>query len=436
MNVLILTPDAVGSTLLQRVITVTMQLHDYDRPVINLHELTNGIMRYYSPDFQREVLGRHPDQWGYHQSLREVTDLLHTTDHYKTSRLAHYHIRNRQDSMADQVPFYRYLNENFFVIACQRENVFEHAMSWAINSVTRRLNVYSAQEKLATFLDLYSEGITVDPKVLTRALDDYKLYLQWCVDHFSVSSYFSYERHVPELERYILELPIFPDARRETWQQRFGMSFADWNLYRYLMSDIHSVALARSPASPLLQHIAQHDDATSTDAAWVTPTGLIDDYNKVSDPSWPVVKDINDYLALPQHIRQECRDQHGIEHHLDGLHLVANLARHLPVQHHQYLQQHYHNYAKIAQSIEHMRQLGIMLNAPPIKKQTMSEKIQLVKNFQECLDHYNTWCGRNLDVAKPLCWQEVQDISTEQQQQWQAPVTAERQLAAPTTGWS
>jgi hypothetical protein len=65
MNVLILTPDRVGSTLLQRLITIYMQFHEYDRPVINLHELTNGIIKYYSPVFNDEVLGKGVgDEWG------------------------------------------------------------------------------------------------------------------------------------------------------------------------------------------------------------------------------------------------------------------------------------------------------------------------------------------------------------------------------------
>ena len=70
MNVLILTPDRVGSTLLQRLITVYMNMHEFDRPVINLHELTNGLMKYYNPVFNCEVLGK-PDNrpWGYYQKL-------------------------------------------------------------------------------------------------------------------------------------------------------------------------------------------------------------------------------------------------------------------------------------------------------------------------------------------------------------------------------
>ena len=117
MNVLILTPDAVGSTLLQRMLTIYMQFHNFDRPVINLHELTNGLARYYSPDFNQELVGKKAvKSWGYHQSLPQVTEMLSSVDHYKTSRLAHYHLVRRGDSVAQQIPFYNYLNENFFII--------------------------------------------------------------------------------------------------------------------------------------------------------------------------------------------------------------------------------------------------------------------------------------------------------------------------------
>ena len=63
MNVLILTPDAVGSTLLQRLITIYMQFHQYDQPVINLHELTNGLVKYYNPTFDQDVLGKKNESW-------------------------------------------------------------------------------------------------------------------------------------------------------------------------------------------------------------------------------------------------------------------------------------------------------------------------------------------------------------------------------------
>jgi len=418
MNVLILTPDAVGSTLLQRFLTITMQFHDYDRPVINLHELTNGIMRYYSPDFRREVLGRHPDRWGYHQSLPEITELLHTTDHYKTSRLAHYHIRNRRDSLEYQLPFYRYLNENFFVIACERRNLFEHAMSWAITRISRRLNVYSAQEKISSFLDLYRDGVQVDPRVMVQALDDYRSYLQWCRDHFSISSYFVYERDVANIETYVAGLPIFPAGKvARSWQDVYGISFDDWNRYRYFMSDVGSVALAANTA-PALEHIAQADASPhDSSEAWTTPPGLIADYQKVRDDSWPEVSTLQQYENLPQRIRQECSEVHGIEWHLDQIHLVRNLSRHLPQQHQLFLQQHHAQYDAVCRSIEQMCQLGIMLNAPPIKKQTLREKMHMVRNFDQCLDQYNAWCAVN-DVAAGLDRTQLQDQLSQEQQYW------------------
>ena len=90
MNVLILTPDAVGSTLLQRMLTIYMQFHDFGRPVINLHELTNGLAKYYSPEFGRELVGKNMLQnWGYHQTLQQVVELLSSVDHYKKIGRAH-----------------------------------------------------------------------------------------------------------------------------------------------------------------------------------------------------------------------------------------------------------------------------------------------------------------------------------------------------------
>ena len=161
MNVLILTPDAVGSTLLQRLITIYMQFHQFDRPVINLHELTNGLARYHNTQFGQDMLGKREGAWGYHQSLEEIVSLLSSVDHYKTSRLAHYHILNRQDLIEQQVPFYQYLNDNFYIISCRRHNVFEHALSWGLNKITKKLNVYSGDEKIDTFFDLYHSGYII-----------------------------------------------------------------------------------------------------------------------------------------------------------------------------------------------------------------------------------------------------------------------------------
>lgn len=57
MNILILTPDRVGSTLLQRLITVYANINENHNPLtINLHELTNELVSYIHPEFNQKVL--------------------------------------------------------------------------------------------------------------------------------------------------------------------------------------------------------------------------------------------------------------------------------------------------------------------------------------------------------------------------------------------
>lgn len=87
MNVLILTPDRVGSTLLQRLVSVYAHTNDL---TINLHELTNGLVNYHNDTYNRSVLGKKRKQLGYHQSLETVTGLLKDCNYRVVSRLAHF----------------------------------------------------------------------------------------------------------------------------------------------------------------------------------------------------------------------------------------------------------------------------------------------------------------------------------------------------------
>lgn len=162
MNVIILTPDRVGSTLLQRLITVYANINESPGNLtINLHELTNGITSYHNESFNCAVLGKKQGHWGYHQNLQTVTELLKNSNHGIVARLAHYHIKNRQDPLPDQLEFYRYLNENFYIVAARRKNLFEHAMSWCIFTEAKKLNVYSHDEKFQVFKHIHEHGISV-----------------------------------------------------------------------------------------------------------------------------------------------------------------------------------------------------------------------------------------------------------------------------------
>lgn len=237
MNVLILTPDRVGSTLLQRLVTIYATINDPDILTVNLHELTNGIVQYQNTVYNRMMLGKREGGWGYHQKLHEVVGLLESADHDVTARLAHYHIKNRKDSLTDQLSFYDYLNKNFFIIAARRRNVFEHGLSWCIYTESKKLNVYSFEEKYNTYKDIQDHKITVDPKVLGNYLQKYNEYTQWVDDHFHVNAYFDYEDDMPRIEDFVLSLNTFKEIKHKlTWNDYFGITWNDWNRVHYLLS--------------------------------------------------------------------------------------------------------------------------------------------------------------------------------------------------------
>jgi len=373
MNVLILTPDSVGSTLLQRLLTIYMQFHDFDRPVINLHELTNGIHRYYSQDFNREVLGKSLN--AKHQSLSDIVELLSSVDHYKTSRLAQYHIRRRGDTMSGQAPFYQYLNDNFFVISCRRDNLFEHALGWAINGVTKRLNVYTHQDKIQSFFDLYRNPITVDADGLRTQLDKYRMYIDWCSEHFVVNSYFYYDRDLPRIEDYILDLPVFcSQTQRRTWQSVYGQEFADWNRCHYMASNVGGL-VAANPLS-LLEYSAA---GTGTDL--VVPT-------------------------------------------------KKNIINSMTANEREFLAHHTANYLKATQSIEQMERLGIVTSGVPIKKQTLRDKQLSVKNFDQCLEVYNQWISNNPTMAPKLTHEQIHNQIELEQEAWRGQLQLTNATAA------
>ena len=342
MNVLILTPDRVGSTLLQRLITVYMSAHEFDKPVINLHELTNGLIKYYSPTFNAEVLGKSKETsgWKYHQSLEEIVGLLDSVEHYKTARLARYHIQRRQDKIEDQIPFYDYLNNNFYIIAAQRKNLLEHAISWSIVSESKKLNVFRHQEKIDAFKDIYQNKITMHPKLTRYYLDQYVEYLTWADTNFNINSYFNYEEDLPRVEEYILGLSIFNNqSKKKTWQDIFNIDFKDWNRCHYLLSDLSGVG------GQLEQKLLTYTNAVESDYQ---------------------------IQSLPQ----------------------SEIANNLTVADQKFLLDVGKQYKTAYEGIEELLRTKVLVSPIPIKLQTMLEKKMLIKNFDEIVDVYNEWVAK------------------------------------------
>ena len=370
MNVLILTPDRVGSTLLQRLITVYMLRKDFGRPVINLHELSNGLIKYYNELLNQEVLGK-PEgtDWGYFQSLPEVIELLSSVEHFKTSRLAHYHLVRRGDSLDDQIKFYEYLNRNFYIISCRRDNLFEYALSWAIHAHSKTLNVYSIRDKILTYRDIYQRGITVTEQSLYKHLDNYVRYDNWVDQYFNVQSYFDYDTHMHSMEDYILNLDFMQGNKDNSWQDMFGQSFQDWNTCHRMLPNL---MLHNRPQESLTSMITINK-TTFTDKKW----------NQLRGPDWPEHWKDLDNSDMPVVIRKEIQD------------LFEMVSVPVSDQEYNFLSKNIDAYKNTQAQVEKLREDGIMVTGIPIKLQSLREKQMVIKNFDQCVSWYNQWVEQN-----------------------------------------
>ena len=401
MNVLILTPDRVGSTLLQRLITVYMLRRDFGRPVINLHELSNGLIKYYNETLNQEVLGK-PDGtgWGYFQSLGQIEELLDSVDHYKTSRLARYHLVNRQDSINDQIKFYEYLNRNFYVISCRRNNLFEHVLSWAIHAHSKKLNVYSILEKVNDFSAIYKNGITVPRPGLEKYLNNYVEYIKWSDTYFNIQAHFDYEKDLPDIENFILNLDFMKGHENNTWKDMFGQEFDTWNA-----------------CHRMLPNLLLHDRSTlkNTKSISILPTHVSNEkWQQIRGKDWPESRDLYRLSNLPMNIQQEIKDR------------LAMTTIQVTQEEYDFFNQTLPKYNETCDQLEQLRQGGFMISTIPLKLQSLQEKKQIIKNFDQCIEWYNQWVEKN-NFGQKYNNEELETIAHEEENRLNRNIT--QQLA-------
>lgn len=420
MNTLILSPDGVGGTLLERLLTVYMQFHEFDHPVINVSHPECGLQIVYNDDFNQPMLSKPDTTLGSYEPLDQIIKMYKQVDHYTVTKIGSYTMCRRQDPQDQILPFYRYFDDNFYTIACRRRNIFEHALSWAISKVTKAKNVYSHGQKIETFIDLYRDRFEIDPQSLLDTLENYEKFLIWCDKNFSVASYYYYEDQVASIEQYILSLPLFNGQKKKHgWKDVFGNSFLDWNRCHFFASDIGSVALANDTLFPdIVDNIkTMPPNRASAALSWTTSRQLIKSYNDCKDPSWPQISSIAEFDQLPETIKQECKTQHNLELSESGVDLHRNLSSWLPQSHINHIQQHATAYLKAIESLERMQKLGI-LSGIPIKKQTLTEKRYMIKNFDQCLHTYNDWIDRHPDIGSTVTYQDLEDSQNLDSQNW------------------
>lgn len=201
MNVLILTPDGVGSTILQRLLTMTLYLEKIK--VINTHELTNGLC------LKKGILAK-DFNLKYSQKLEEIIELIKKSDKDTqiVSRLAKYHLDTRQDSIQSQKKFFNFLNSFYEKkIMCIRNNVFEYALSWSIRERSGVLNVYDRKDKR-----LVMEVSEVDEDYFLKKCNEYVNYVYWIQDNFPKVEQVSYEDMITNPDSIIEKIIGYKDT--------------------------------------------------------------------------------------------------------------------------------------------------------------------------------------------------------------------------------
>ena len=179
-------------------------------------------------------------------------------------------------------------------------------------------------------------------------------------------NHFDYETHMPDLEKFILNLDIFHGPQRLTWKDTFDIDFQDWNRCHYLVSDLSGLG-QQLDKTPLLT------------------------YDK------PVQ---NNYQ-------------------LESL-TMNTISQSLSVQDQKFMSENGSKYVKSRKNIHELVENKVLVTGVPIKLQTMLEKRLVIKNFDQCVEHYNAWVDKN-GLGIRYSEDELQQDITKEIQQWHTP---------------
>ena len=221
-NYLILTPDGVGSTYLQRALTV--YLHSAGLDYWNTHELLNGL----------DLLdGNLRKDWNleYSQTIPEICGLLESTSNSLVSRIAQYHIYGRlKNKKENYQQFYNACNKKFDKIFYCIRDPFEYALSWSIRERTNTLNVYSVKERI----NIHGEDIkqTIDLEYFNRKLEQYSNYEYWAEDNFNITRAVNYDDTHGDVDSMMKELT----GLDHNVEDRLGISLQEYSTIRYMTS--------------------------------------------------------------------------------------------------------------------------------------------------------------------------------------------------------
>ena len=221
-NYLILTPDGVGSTYLQRALTFYLNSANFD--YWNTHELLNGVGLFEGNLYKDGNLD-------YSQKIPDICKLLVSTKNSIVSRIAQYHITNRlKINNEDYQQLYDTCNKKFDKIFYCTRDPFEYALSWSLRYNTNTLNVYSVRERI----DIHGEDNkqNIDLNYFIEKLNQYSNYEYWVEDNFNITRPVNYDDNHRNVDNMMKELT----GINHNVEDRFGVSLQDYSIVRYMTS--------------------------------------------------------------------------------------------------------------------------------------------------------------------------------------------------------
>lgn len=221
-NYLILTPDGVGSTYLQRALTVYLNSAGLD--YCNTHELLYGLEILDGNLYNKNGIG-------YSQTIPEICRLLESASNNLVSRIAQYHITSRlKKNKEDYQQLYDVCNKKFNTIFYCTRDPFEYALSWSIRRNTDVLNVYSVKQRINVHSE--DEQQTLDLEFFNRKLEQYSAYEYWAEDNFNTTRAVNYDDNHRDVDSMMKELTGID----HNVSDRFGISLQDYSSTRYMVS--------------------------------------------------------------------------------------------------------------------------------------------------------------------------------------------------------
>ena len=215
MNYLVLTNDGIGSSYLQR--SLTLYLNSAGIEYWNTHELLNGVACNNGNIYK---------QWRDNnfelQPVNEIITCLNESTNNIVSRVGLHWAHQRNDIST----LYPVLRSKYNKILMCKRDPFEYALSWAIRSSEGIGNLYRVDKKRSLSLNY-----DVEMDFFKTKLEEYHKYIYWTMDNFNAQevNYNDLQINIDNMMQKITGLD-------HSVEDKFGISLQNYSRVRYLAS--------------------------------------------------------------------------------------------------------------------------------------------------------------------------------------------------------